>query len=320
MGKLTCLSIVVVGLSGVACGDDGAADADALIVVTADAPTPDAPVPDAAIPDAPLPDADLTSAPPAFRVTKLWLRDPHVFTPILPAPLSGFSCTDVTDTSPIGFSANGQLQQSIDFDGTDMDTYLDLSLIADFDPLDTTDAATGNVTIATGDCDKDTPRDCTESAGTTPQNTTYTNTGTGACITIDQTTLSPASYTPEIAIPTDNCFSTGEVTLAFTLSGAQITLHNVTVAAMYNGDPNVQTLITGVMRGFVSETDAQNATIDVMGMQITLDQLLPGTSTCPALHDDRDNLIPGDPKSTSGWWFYMNFEATRLLGWTPATP
>lgn len=318
MGKLTYLSVVALVIGAAGCGDDGSAEADALIVVTADAATPDAPIPDATVPDARLPDADLTNAPPAFRVTKLWLRDPHIYTPILPSPLDSFSCTDVTDASLLGYSANGQLQQSIDFDGTDMDSYLDLSLIANFDPLDTTDAATGNATIATGDCHKDTPRDCTESAGTTPQDTTYTNTGTGPCITIDASTVSSANYSPAIAIPTDNCFSTGEVTLDFTLSGAQITLQNVTVAAVYNGDPNVQSLITGVMRGFVSEADAQAATIDVMGMQISLDQLLPGTSVCPALHDDRDNLVPGDPKTTSGWWFYMNFEATRLLGWTPA--
>ncbi len=315
-GKRTVLACFVVGVLAAGCVDDGGSGGeDALIVVTGDAAQPDAPVPDAPVPDARVPDADLSSAPPAFRVTKIWVRDPHLFTP---AGLgAGISCLDITDNSPIGFTANGQIQTAIDTDG-DGDSLLDLSLIAVFDPLSTIDAATGNVTIATGDCNVASPRFCSESTATTAQDTTYTNTGTGACMTLDAQTLSPANYSPAIAVPSDECFATGSVTLDFNLAGASVTLQNVEVAAIYNGDPNVQSLVTGVMRGFLSEADAAAASIPTPLGNIALPTLLPGTSACKGLHDDRDNIIPGDTKSTRGWWFYLNFEATRLLGWAGA--
>jgi len=316
MGKRTYLACVLVGLlAATGCGDDGGGStADAQIVVFDDAAIPDAPVP---IPDAATPDADLSSAPPAFRVTKIWLRDPHVFAPNGTIVVG---CSDVTDSSAVGFSANGQIQEAIDTDGDDADLFLDLSLVAVFDPLNTTDAATGNVTIGSGDCLVSSPRDCTESTTTAAQTTTYLNVGTGSCQMAHANTLSSAGYSPAVEFPSNECFSTGSVTMDFNLAGAQITLESVDVAAVYNGDPNTQSLIKGVIRGFLSEANAANASIPTPIGAFNLATMLPGGSTCPGMHDDRDNLIPGDGKSTLGWWFYLNFEATRLLGYTPASP
>ncbi len=298
------------------CGDGSVATVSDALNRAPDAFSQDARMFDAGAVDGPVPDADLSNAPPAFRVTRLWLRDPHVFTPELPPPLEGLSCTDVTDMDILGFSANGQIQQSIDSDGDDSDLYLDLSLVAVFEPLDSSAGATGNVTIGTANCLASTPRDCVASADAMSETTTYTNTGTGACMTLDQATLSSANYTPGIDIPQDDCFATGGVTIDFILAGAPLTLQNVSVAAEYNGTPNVQGLITGVMRGFLSEADAAKATIEGPAGPVALVELLRGTSDCPGPVDDRDHLISGDKGSPKGWWFYMNFEATRLLSYS----
>ena len=69
------------------------------------------------------------------------------------------------------------------------------------------------------------------------------------------------------------------------------------------------------MRGFVSETDADN-TILPAGLPIIgglpLSALLPGGTGNCAAHDDRDML-----EGVRGWWFYLNFSAERIQALVP---
>lgn len=246
--------------------------------------------------------------PSAFRFADLDLRDPHVFVDFL-------GCRDVTDNALLGFAVNGELQTNIQTDG-DNDGLLDLSPTLVFRPLVQTNAATTPLQLYFADC-------------TAPMSSTMCSPGTAAPISVTATTsttmtcLSPIAnttrpYTPAITNATMPCFSTGATTVTFDLSGIPITLQNARIAATYSGTPATQ-LLNGLLIGFISEADA-NATIIPASFPLVggqpLSTLLPGgdppgpNNTNCAGHSDKDTL-----NGVSGWWFYLNFRATRAP-WT----
>ena len=85
-------------------------------------------------------------------------------------------------------------------------------------------------------------------------------------------------------------------------------LRNVRIAASYAGTPP-GTLVNGLIRGFLTETDANSTTIPasfplIGGRKVAT--LLPGGGSC-ATHDARD-MADG----VRGWWFYLNFTAAPV--------
>jgi hypothetical protein len=88
-----------------------------------------------------------------------------------------------------------------------------------------------------------------------------------------------------------------------------VTLHDAQIAAKFNADP-ATTLSNGLVRGFLSEADADATIIPpsnpLIGSQ-PLSSLLPGGSGNCEPHSDKD--VDGD---TVGWWFYFNFTAARV--------
>ena len=81
------------------------------------------------------------------------------------------------------------------------------------------------------------------------------------------------------------------------------------VRATFVGLP-AQGLVNGLLRGFISETDADNtimpASLPLVGGQPLSALLAGGTNNC-APHSDIDIN-----QGVSGWWFYLNFSAVRL--------
>ena len=241
--------------------------------------------------------------PSAFRFADLDLRDPHVFVDFL-------GCRDVTDTSILPFSVNGELQTNIQTDG-DGDGKLDLSPTLVFRPLTQTNAATTPLQLYFADC-------------TAPMSSTMCSPGTQAPISVTATTsltmtcLTPVTgsvvhtYTPAITNATMPCFSSGATTVTFDLGGIPITLQNARVAATYSGNPATQ-LLNGLLIGFLSETAANNTTIPasfpVVGGKPLSSLLAGGTGACPS-YSDKDTL-----NGVVGWWFYLNFRASRVP-WT----
>ena len=247
-------------------------------------------------------------SPSAFRFADLDLRDPHVFVDFL-------GCRDVTDNGLLGFSVNGELQTNIQGDG-DNDGELDLSPTLVFRPLAQTNAATTPLELYFADCTA--PMASTMcSPGTQPPIAVMATTSTTmTCLTpVAGTTMFP--YTPTITTTTVPCFSTGATTVTFDLSGIAITLTDARIAATYSGTP-AQQLLNGLLIGFISEADA-NATIIPASFPLVggkpLSTLLPGgdppgpDKNC-STHSDKDTN-----NGVVGWWFYLNFRATRAP-WT----
>jgi hypothetical protein len=239
---------------------------------------------------------------PAFRVTDIDLRDPHVY-----ANVQYLGATDVTDGF-FGNSLNDQLAKRLSSD-EDGDGYLDFSPVTVFDPLDPKAPTTPMEIDIGARCTAKEPVVCKPNE---PEPTTGTNSSSATCLDVlPGTTYGP--YTPEVTASTAPCFSTEETDLTFDLAGIPLSLEDVRVAATYVGDP-VTAGKNGLIRGFISETTA-DATIIPSNVPLAggkpLSSVLPGGKDCPAAHDDRD-----EHEGVTGWWFYFNLSATKTT-WEP---
>jgi len=249
--------------------------------------------------------------PTVFRPSDLDLREPHVYVDV---PF--FGCNDITDMGILGNpSVNAQLQTAVQTDA-DADGDLDLSFLIIFRPLDQTVPLTlGAMDFTTGDCTPPlagTTCDIAPMAMLRPS--TFTNLGTGTCLdTIAGTTYGPyaPNATPATAMGTNACFYVEPIDLPLTLAGAMFTLHEAQLGARYVGSP-ATTLSNGLMRGFLTEADADVATLDptlpLVGGN-PLSSVLPGGTGNCAGHSDIDMGPDGAGGTTTGWWFYLNFPA-----------
>jgi len=272
------ISIMVAGLA--ACGGGGGST-----------PGPDAPPP-----PPPTPDAPTGPSPSAFRVSSLALRDPHVF-----VNLGG--CKDITDVPVLGLSLNGSLQKAITTDSNN-DGLLDFSALVVFRPLDQA-AASGPAELRMADCTAPmSSTSCKAKPSAAVIASTAANTATGECLgPIAGTTYDP--YTPEVSTASGPCFTTDLMTLTLDLGMLPIMLRDAEIAATYAGNP-ADSLTSGLIRGFLSETDA-NAIIVPSPINAPLSSLLPGGTNSCATHDDRDT-----DNGTVGWYFYLDVAAARV--------
>ena len=121
-------------------------------------------------------------------------------------------------------------------------------------------------------------------------------------------------YAPAITTPTGPCFVAALGTVTISLAGIPVTLTDTQIAATYVGSPATN-LANGLMRGFISEADA-NATVipnsfPLVGGQ-ALSVLFPGGDPAgPGI-----NCASWSDKDTNngvvGWWTYLNFSATQV--------
>jgi hypothetical protein len=137
---------------------------------------------------------------------------------------------------------------------------------------------------------------------------TFTNMSTGSCLGTLPNTVRP--YSPAVTQPQGPCFVSDAETISISIGDIPITLSNARIAARWSGSPPNQ-LLNGLIRGFISETDA-DATIlpdslPVVGGQ-TLSSILPGGTGNCAGHSDMDV----GPDNEPGWYFYLNFGAAAV--------
>ncbi|MSP17509.1 MAG: DUF4215 domain-containing protein [Myxococcales bacterium] len=234
----------------------------------------------------------------AFRFTDMDLRDPHTF-------ISAFGCRDVTNTAFLGFSTNGELQSSIQADG-DADGLLDLSPVVLFRPLDQAAVSTP-MEILFADCTA--PMSSTSCTRDPTATTALSNANNLAALCLDLLAGTTSIYTPAIALPSGPCFVSDATTLTIMVGGVPIVLTNAYLAATWSGTPATN-LVNGLVRGFISEADADvtllPADLPLIGGD-PLSSLLPGgTGNCSTSRDDRDT----GPDGSSGWYFYLNFVAS----------
>jgi cysteine-rich repeat protein len=245
----------------------------------------------------------------AFKFTDLDLRDPHAF-------VSFLGCRDVTPNGALGFSVNDALHDNITTDG-DNDGFLDLAPTLVFRQFTQT-AASQPVELHFARCTAPAGSTTCSNGTSTVQMATATYMATGTCLTFLPGTERP--YT-DIAIGPatgPSCFSTNAVTVNLNLGGIPITLHDARIGARYSGNPATG-LTNGLLMGFISETDANATTIPdsfaIVGGQ-PLSSLLPGgqgncncNGNCGTDRDDKD------VNGVVGWWFYLNFTASKVP-WT----
>jgi hypothetical protein len=245
-------------------------------------------------------DCRRVTVPTAFRFTALTLKDPHTYVRFV-------FCIDVTNPNISGFSVNGELATALTSDG-DGDGLLDLSPVDLFRPL-AQGQPTSPLEVHFADCAVGPPVTCSPGAEP-PIESTARNQAAGTCLGILPGTVRP--YSPAVTATTAPCFVSDEETLTIELSGIPITLRDTRIAATYVGNPATG-LVNGLLRGFISEADA-DATILPSSLPIVggqpLSRLLPGGSGNCASHNDKD-MHGGVP----GWWFYLNYSATATP-WT----
>ena len=240
--------------------------------------------------------------PDVFRFSDLDLRDPHVFVDLSPL------CLDFTDT-PIPLTDttfNGNVEELITTDG-DMDGFLDLSALMLFRPLEVLGTAQ-RVDFQAGVCTAPLAgTSCDADPESPPTLLTYDGVDAGICLDVVGGTTS--GYSPAVTPVVAPCFTTVAETLVLDLLGIPVTLQEAQIGGTFMGDP-VDTLSPGLMRGFLSETDADNiiipADLPVIGGQ-PFSVLLPGGTNNCAPGDDRDML-----DGVSGWWFYFEIVAEEV--------
>lgn len=249
----------------------------------------------------------------AYRMSDLDLRDPHVYVNI-------FGCRDLTDQAFFGFSVNGEIQTAVQTDD-DSDGDLDLSLLLNMAPA-TTQVAGGAMDFAVASCTAPmSSTSCTaDPADVIPS--AFTNMATGTCLGLLANTVRP--YGPAVIQPGGPCFVSDTETITLELGGIPITLSDARIAATWSGSPPDQ-LLNGLVRGFISEADA-DATILPESLAIIggqpLSSILPGGTDNCAAHSDMDT----GPNNEPGWYFYLNFTAVdvpyteMLLATVPANP
>lgn len=236
-----------------------------------------------------------------FRFDDLDLRDPHVF-------VGAFgSCLDVTDSGLFGVpSLNTGIQDSIQADDNG-DGLLDQSTLIEFLPLD--QALALNLMDAGS-------ADCTAPLATTACGEIAVSLLAGdAMLSPTTTCLAPYAgsvvhtYTPAIVSATAPCFASPADTLVFDFGGIPIRLSDAQLAARFVGDPATG-LEQGLLRGFLSEADADSTTIPAGFPLVSgspLSSLLAGGQGSCATHSDMDTH-----NGVAGWWFYFNFTAPRI--------
>ncbi len=287
----------------------------------------------------------------AFRVSSLKIVDPQIFVDVFGTG----GCNNITNPPGLlNISVNGLVQDFIDecepvTAGVAEPCSQDFNLLAIFDPLDQQAAAGAPLTPCT-----DGGPPCSLSIGLDSEcirngdsvscsgdlenavSTTYSTGGAGTvCLDAYAGTSGPnntGNYNPGI-VPTDGpCAVSNTVDLTLELGTdlvITIPLQDLQLAGQFVEDPATG-LTKGLARGFLSETAADNITIDVtdpIQLSIILSEVLPGgTNSCAPrgrldnTQDDRDRNPPNDPNGERGWWFYLSLEAEAVDVPEPPTP
>jgi hypothetical protein len=231
--------------------------------------------------------------PSAFRITQLEMRDPHVY-------LQGIGgCND-----SIMF-ANSTIQRPIDHDDNN-DGYFDDSQVIVLRPLAQGDGETTPVSVYfAAQCTANSTT-CTPGA-LAPGSDTATSAAAGTCLTTIAGTTKP--YTPAVTPATGPCFSTGGVNMTASIFGTPVPLQQVQVGATYTGSPATG-MMNGVLRGFLTQADAEATNISFGIITARLASFFPGGQNNCANFSDKDML-----GTTPGWWIYFNFTA-ETVPWT----
>lgn len=247
---------------------------------------------------------DTVTAPPvqrvsdAFRITELYLRDPHLFVGI----------RDLTELPVLNVSINQILIPNKLTMDADHDGFLDVSLILLLPPSDAM-AAGSTLTIVDGECAASSPTQCRPALDSSLRATRQVESRTtGTCLEPLPGTTS--AYQPAITVPTVPCFVTsiGEA-LVFNLGGVDVSVVGARASATYRAMPE-PALVNGLIAGFVTNTAAMQARLPEEAGPAAA-----GSSVSDYVRQ-QDHDLASSPTGEDGFWIYMNFVAQRIV-YTP---
>ena len=289
MGRLLFAAFWVV----TGCSFDSTGSADEPADPAGDPPgqqEPQSPIDDPDRPDAmPMP-----TVPTAFRMTTIELRDPHLF---LFTGGFGGQCGDITDDG--NNSVNAQIADALENDADD-DGFVDRSIAIVFHPF-TSDLDEAQIEILNALCTAPV-EDTTCVPQTEPVGSIARNVGAPACDLPPAATTS--GYAPAIDVAVAPCFSTDPVSVVLDVV-SPLPLADAVVAATISPDGES---LTGVLRGFITEEDADVLELGTGSVATIASRVLPGGEGACADHDARD-VGPG---GLSGWYVYFNFTAEQV--------
>jgi cysteine-rich repeat protein len=215
--------------------------------------------------------------PLTFRFTTFQFQDPRLFNGSL-------------DVTP---EVNTAIRNALTSDVGPMDGIVDLSLIVRFDPLDQSAASVPGLA---GFAECTMPLDASTCRPNGVADVMIVNQSTGTCLAPLPGTIPPERV---VNAPSAPCFRASfPGTLDIRVGPVLVRLRDVEIGAQYLGDP-ARRLVTGLLRGFLTEADALTARFD----ERNLTEILRAS--------DRDDL-GGMP----GWWLYIAFTGDPV-GYTP---
>lgn len=211
-----------------------------------------------------------THEPLTFRFTTFQLQDPRLFNGTL-------------DVTP---EVNTAIREALTRDASPMDGFVDLSLIVHFDPLDQSAASVAGL-VGVGACTL--PLDTTTCFPARVAEVTIVNQSAGTCLGPLPGTIPPERL---VNAPSAPCFvASFPETLDIGVGPAVVRLQGVEIGAQYLGDP-ARRLVTGLLRGFLTEADALAARYGERNL----------TEFLRAADRDERAGVPG-------WWLYFAFTA-----------
>ena len=270
--------------------------------------------------------------PTGFRFTKLQLISPRIV--IVPF----FGCADVTENKTAGFSVNASLAAAIapttvTTSYGDVGTY-SMHFVNLFRPLNPVAATTADELQMNPTCTDGSPDSCGPAATPSLVSTTASNMAAGTCFApvaaeVNTRAGTPVAYAPAVNTVSGPCFITAPTSITISISGIGVPLTNATIAATYTGTPTGN-LVSGVVRGFLSETAAADTllptSLPLVGGTPLYNHLQAGNRSVPntggmtiadgcnmsggANEDDADTV-----GGVRGFWFFLNFTA-ELVTWS----
>ena len=246
-------------------------------------------------------------------MNSLLVRDPHLvftcpgesncdditYTPVGGDPVT--SCPDGSSTVPVpSFETFMELAIGSTFD---------INMLVRFDDLNTDAGSIGSFTVSDADCVSAT--DCgpdTDSAEVDDRVGTYTVVN-GTCLEANfgDTAWSPAPVAVGAVCLRSDIMPVLELDLG---DNAVLRLHDARLAATLDTQADPQTLSPGLIRGFVTEADADALDVNPLTDDvILLSSLLPGGSNNCV--DGGTDTMDTHPTLGDGWWIYSNFTADQ---------
>ena len=232
------------------------------------------------------------TGPTAFRLTKVNVRDPHVFVG------SGGACADMTS----------QLDVAINL-GLDMAGARGLLFptpVLVFRPL-APRARTSALEVHNARCTSPANRATCSRGLVAPWTSTASNASSGTCLAPVPGTVS--RYRPAVQSPSGPCFANNEGELLLRVPGGWVTLHHARVGGTYLGN-NAHKIKDGLLTAFLPESEANEIrlpeTLPVVGGRAISALLGGGRGSCGPRADK--DVVDGIP----GWWIYINFDAATV--------